>query len=92
MKYVFIGKETVTSISDVYDLFAEAFDFPDYFGRNLDALYDCLTDVFEQALILLADKDYLRGILGEKADALFETLYDADENNAYLVIREFDQK
>lgn len=90
MKYVFIGKETVTNFSDVYDLFAEGFDFPDYFGRNLDALYDCLTDASEQELIILADKGYLRDILGEKADALFNTLYDADENNAYLVIREFE--
>lgn len=88
MKYVFIGKETVSTFSDVYDLFAEAFDFPEYFGRNLDALYDCLTEASEQELILLADKDYLRDILGPKADALFSMLYDADENNAYLVIRE----
>lgn len=90
MKYVFIGKETVTNIGDVYDLFAQAFDFPEYFGRNLDALYDCLTDIHEQKLIILADKAYLCDILGEKGEALFNTVYDADENNAYLVVREFE--
>ena len=91
MKYVFIGKETVTNISDVYDLFANAFDFPDYFGRNLDALYDCLTDASEQALIVLADKEYLCDILGEKAQALFDTIYDAAESSAHLAVREFGQ-
>ena len=25
--------------------FAQSFDFPDYYGRNLDALNDCLRDV-----------------------------------------------
>jgi len=30
---------------DLYDAFAEAFAFPSYFGRNLDALYDCLRDL-----------------------------------------------
>ena len=27
----------------LHDLLAEKFQFPDYYGRNLDALYDLLT-------------------------------------------------
>jgi RNAse (barnase) inhibitor barstar len=30
------------------DLFAEVLHFPDWFGRNLDALADCLHDLAEQ--------------------------------------------
>lgn len=30
---------------EVMDAFATALEFPDYFGRNLDALWDCLRDV-----------------------------------------------
>ena len=30
------------------DLFAEVLDFPDWFGRNLDALADCLHDYAEE--------------------------------------------
>ena len=30
---------------DMHDAFAAALDFPDYYGRNLDALNDCLRDV-----------------------------------------------
>jgi RNAse (barnase) inhibitor barstar len=29
----------------VLDAIADALQFPEYFGRNLDALYDCLTDL-----------------------------------------------
>ena len=28
-----------------HDYLAEALDFPDYYGKNLDALYDCLTEI-----------------------------------------------
>ncbi|MCR5848694.1 MAG: barstar family protein [Lachnospiraceae bacterium] len=28
-----------------HDYLAEIFDFPDYYGRNLDALYDCLSEM-----------------------------------------------
>jgi len=29
----------------VLDCIARGFELPDYFGRNLDALYDCITDL-----------------------------------------------
>jgi RNAse (barnase) inhibitor barstar len=34
--------------SESIDLFAEVLDFPDWFGRNLDALADCLHDYAEE--------------------------------------------
>jgi len=33
------------SRADMYDDLAERFDFPDYFGRNLNALNDCMGDI-----------------------------------------------
>jgi hypothetical protein len=36
---------TVRSKAKAMDAIAMALSFPDYFGRNLDALYDCLTDL-----------------------------------------------
>jgi len=34
-----------SSASDMYDAVSAALEFPDYFGRNLDALNDCMRDV-----------------------------------------------
>ena len=31
-----------------YDAFETALDLPDWFGRNLDALYDCLLDIVDR--------------------------------------------
>jgi RNAse (barnase) inhibitor barstar len=34
---------------DVLDAIAESFTFPAHFGKNLDALYDCMTDLVHKA-------------------------------------------
>jgi len=34
---------------DVLECIAESFTFPVHFGKNLDALYDCMTDVVNKA-------------------------------------------
>ncbi len=36
---------TVHSKAEVLDAIGEVLDFPPYYGRNLDALFDCLTDL-----------------------------------------------
>ncbi|MCU1681165.1 MAG: hypothetical protein JWQ81_1904 [Amycolatopsis sp.] len=38
------GERALDKLSTL-DAVAAALSFPDYFGRNLDALYDCLTDL-----------------------------------------------
>lgn len=41
----------LTGCTDKYDLhrrIRESFDFPDYYGKNWDAMWDCLTDVFNE--------------------------------------------
>lgn len=40
-----LHRVTGDSVEAFMDSIAAALEFPDYFGRNLDALYDCLTDL-----------------------------------------------
>ncbi|GGS41622.1 MULTISPECIES: barstar family protein [Actinokineospora] len=42
--HVLDGADVRTKL-DFYDAVAEVLRFPDWFGHNLDALYDCLTDL-----------------------------------------------
>lgn len=43
MKRIVIDSAEATSLSDVHKIFREALSFPDYYGNNLDALYDMLS-------------------------------------------------
>ncbi|RPD42360.1 barstar family protein [Chitinophaga barathri] len=48
-------------IDGFYDEIARAFQFPDYFGRNLDALYDSLRELHgaeENYLLTITDFEY----------------------------------
>ena len=40
----------------VIEYFNELFEFPDYMGKNLDALSDCLSEVNEDTTFLLTKK------------------------------------
>ncbi len=51
------------------------FDFPDYYGENLDALYDCLTDIRPEQIIL--KNSPALSALGDYASMLIATLCDA---------------
>lgn len=35
----------------IHEYIAKSMDFPDYYGKNLDALYDCLTDIDEPTAV-----------------------------------------
>ena len=39
--------------SRVHRVLARKLDFPAWYGRNLDALYDCLTDLHEDTELVL---------------------------------------
>ena len=50
MKTVFLSGTRLT-----HPVLAEAFDFPAWYGGNLDALHDCLTEIGEDTAIVITD-------------------------------------
>jgi len=47
--FLYANLTDAQSKQDVLDKIAESFLFPAHFGKNLDALYDCMTDLVHRA-------------------------------------------
>ena len=47
--FLYANVSKAQSKQEVLEGIAEAFTFPAHFGRNLDALYDCMTDLVHKA-------------------------------------------
>lgn len=62
----------------------EQFGFPDHYGNNLDALYDCLMELSD-CTILLQNPAALCD-LGGYGTPLLETLKDAARDNPHLAL------
>lgn len=56
----------------------ESLAFPEWYGNNLDALYDCLTEIFEPTHLIISNLPPLPGFR--------ETLEDAAKENEALSI------
>ena len=45
MKQVILDGNILADATQVHNYLKELLEFPEYYGKNLDALHDCLTDL-----------------------------------------------
>lgn len=79
MKTIILNGLDIISMSDIHNIFSEELDFPEYYGRNLDALYDCLSEVTEEVEIVIEEREELSENLGISFDRLCNLLVDISE-------------
>ena len=75
----------------LHDLLAEKFQLPDYYGRNLDALYDLLTAYPEPIRVTVVHTNQLRENLGRYANSFLQTLEDAARSNGRIALSVFSE-
>jgi len=69
----------------LHDYLAQTLEFPSWYGRNLDALYDMLTDIMEDTCIGISwgDREDIPAVRLEQVKKVFR---DAQENNPHLCV------
>ena len=87
MRYAIIEGAAVGSMDRLHRLLAEQLDFPAWYGGNLDALYDCLTDLMEETSIILLHSQAAAETLGAGYDCFCRVLKDAAAENPRLHIQ-----
>lgn len=78
------GKE-IQDRKQLHDTLAMELQFPVWYGANLDALYDCLTDIHIETRLTVLHSDKLRENLGPYADKLFYVLRRAARENPRFI-------
>lgn len=76
------------TVEEVHSLFAQALPLPEYYGRNLDALFDCLTDLTADVSVRLLHRQALEDRLGRRGRALVRLLRRAAEENPHITVLE----
>lgn len=78
MQYILDGSQ-MTTRETAHDHIAKQLRFPEYYGRNLDALYDCVTDLPDAEIIVVfseaMDPDVARVLLDAAKHSSNLTVY-----------------
>lgn len=77
MHTVTLNGEKMTSVETTHQYLASKLCFPEYYGGNLDALWDILSTISEPIEIRLINKDKLIYYMGDYAEELLNVIHDA---------------
>lgn len=85
---VILDGELILNRERLHDALAEGLCLPDWYGRNLDALHDCLTDLKAETVIILHHQAAFERNLGHYGARFLRLLEDVSRENPCLVLED----
>ncbi len=81
MKQITLNGKKMTDRDSAHTYIASKLGFPDYYGKNLDALADCVSEFCLDKYIRFSHFEEAEKNLGEYAENLIEVFSDIAEDN-----------
>ncbi len=86
MRYITLDFGNVADREGLHWLLFSEMHFPEHYGANLDALWDCLSEISRETTLDLVNLKQLKTTLGSYADKFLITLEQATASNPKLHI------
>lgn len=86
MQEVYVRVCEFDHIDEIHEYLAQELEFPAYYGGNLSALYDMLTDICDSTRIEMNLSGVRDEELLEEAERMAEVMEDASDENEYLEV------
>ncbi len=86
MRKIILDIDKMYSIPALHKYLHRALNLPTYYGANLDALYDCLTEMVEPTELVVPQSIKNEDKLGWYGEQFITCLQDAAEANSSLTI------
>ena len=83
---IILDGQTIDSCETLHQRLTELLQLPAWYGKNLDALHDCLTDLREPITLHVIHAHALRESLGGYASGFSHVLDDSERENEKLTV------
>lgn len=81
MKQIVLDCAKIEDRRQLHEALGRELAFPEWYGHNLDALHDCLTELPEEVKLILFNWRLLQERLGDYAARLIYVLHCSSEEN-----------
>ena len=86
MREIYLEGRCMTDRAAAHAEIKEKLSLPEYYGANLDALWDCLTEISQETVITVRHPGAMLSALREYGCRLLMTFFEAERNNYALHI------
>lgn len=84
MQIVTIDCSDIKTSEQLHQALAQTLKFPEYYGKNLDALFDCLTEYRQDRELIFQNWHALSYALKDYAEKTLYVFHEASEENPHL--------